>query len=82
VVPTLYVSQQLTPSTAVEMVDSGLPLLEFLGLAVAKALYEGLLLDLAFAPLVAARLQGRQPLLDDLATLDAELHRSIMQVGQ
>ena len=51
------------------------------GLMVAKALYEGILVNLALAPFFCGRLQGRTPMFDDLATLDPALHRSLMQVG-
>ena len=47
----------------------------------AKALYEGILVNLALAPFFCGRLQGRTPMFDDLATLDPALHRSLMQVG-
>lgn len=61
-------------------VEDGAALLEFLGTMVGKALYEGILINAAFAPFFVARLQGRTPLFDDLATLDPGLHKSLMQV--
>ena len=45
-----------------------------------QALYEGLLLDVPLAPFFVAHLQGRLPLFDDLATLDREVHRSLLQL--
>jgi ubiquitin-protein ligase E3 C len=50
------------------------------GLMVGKALYEGILVNVSFAPFFVARLQGRTPLFDDLATLDPELHKSLLLV--
>ena len=47
---------------------------------VGKALYEGILLDVPLAPFFVARLQGRRPMFDDLAALDAELYRSLSQL--
>ena len=50
------------------------------GLMVGKALYEGILINVALAPFFVARLQGRSPAFDDLAALDPGLHRSLLQV--
>lgn len=55
-------------------------MLQFLGLAVAKALYEGLLLDIELASLFIMALQQRHPALEDLFTLDPDLYRSLIQV--
>ncbi len=51
------------------------------GLMVGKALYEGILINVALAPFFVTRLQGRTPTLDDLATLDPGLHKSLVQAG-
>ena len=59
---------------------AGIPLLELLGLVVGKAMYEGLLLDVALAPLFVMALQRRAPALEDLATLDETLYKSLLQV--
>ena len=40
---------------------------------VGKALYEGILINVALAPFFTARLQGRSPTFDDLAALDPEV---------
>ena len=45
-----------------------------------QALYEGLLQDVPLAPFFVAHLQGRRPLFDDLATLDQEVHHSLLQL--
>lgn len=42
-----------------------------------KALYEGVLLDLPLAPFFTARLQGRQPLFDELSEVDPQLYRNL-----
>ncbi|KAG2483869.1 hypothetical protein HYH03_017266 [Edaphochlamys debaryana] len=68
------------PNPAAERLDGGLALLEFMGLMFGKALYEGILLPVPFAHFFVARLQGRQPLFDDLATLDPELHKNLLMV--
>ncbi|GIL94061.1 hypothetical protein Vretimale_394 [Volvox reticuliferus] len=68
------------PNPAAERLDGGLALLEFMGLMFGKALYEGILLPVPFAHFFVARLQGRQPLFDDLSSLDPELHKNLLKV--
>eukprot|EP00891_Asterochloris_glomerata_P009406 jgi/Astpho2/9406/e_gw1.00145.21.1_t len=68
------------PHPAARSLPGGLALLELVGLIVGKALYEGLLLDVPLAPFFVAHLQGRRPLFDDLATLDREVHHSLLQL--
>ncbi|GLI64228.1 hypothetical protein VaNZ11_007426 [Volvox africanus] len=68
------------PNPAAERLDGGLALLEFMGLMFGKALYEGILLPVPFAHFFVARLQGRQPLFDDLSSLDPELHKNLLMV--
>jgi hypothetical protein len=68
------------PQPAAEHLDSTLGALRFLGLMFGKALYEGILLDVPLAPFFVSRLQGRQATFDELAALDPELHRSLLQV--
>ena len=68
------------PQPAATKIPNGLGLLEFLGLVVGKALYEGILLDLPLAPFFVARLQGRRPMFDELSALDPELYRSLVQL--
>jgi len=68
------------PQPAATKIPNGLGLLEFLGLVVGKALYEGILLDLPLAPFLVARLQGRRPMFDELSALDPELYRSLVQL--
>lgn len=68
------------PQPKAGALPEGLPLLAMLGLVFGKALYEGILLDVTLAPFFVARLQGRRPLFDDLAGLDAELHRNLLHL--
>ncbi|KAL0028291.1 hypothetical protein WJX79_007793 [Trebouxia sp. C0005] len=68
------------PQPAATKIPNGLGLLEFLGLVVGKALYEGILLDLPLAPFFVARLQGRRPMFDELSALDPEVYRSLVQL--
>jgi len=68
----------VSPAAAVS--HEGRMLLNLTGLVMGKALYEGVLLDVALAPFLVAQLL-RQPLsLDDLPALDRELHRSLIAV--
>ena len=55
-------------------------MLYFLGLMLGKALYEGLLIDVPLAPFFLLKLQERMLMFDDLATLDRDLHRNLIQV--
>jgi hypothetical protein len=59
------------PHPAAEAIPGGLGLLEFMGMMVGKALYDGILLNLAFAPFFLKSLQGGRAGLDDLAGLTA-----------
>lgn len=53
-------------------------MLEFLGRIMGKALYEGILLEYSFSPLFISKLLGRYSFLDELSSLDAELHRNLV----
>ena len=68
------------PQPKAGAIPGGHALLNMLGLVLGKALFEGLLVDLPLAPFFVARLQGRHPCLDDMGTLDGDLHRSILQI--
>ncbi|CAA7268920.1 unnamed protein product [Cyclocybe aegerita] len=50
----------------------------FIGRILAKALYEGILVDIAFAGFFLAKWLGRQSFLDDLASLDSELYNGLI----
>lgn len=73
-------SSQLYPHPLAYSLEEGPALFALAGLILGKALYEGILLQAPLAPFFVARLQGRLPTLDDLAALDPEVHRNIIQV--
>ncbi|KAJ3505966.1 hypothetical protein NLJ89_g7135 [Agrocybe chaxingu] len=50
----------------------------FIGRILGKALYEGILVDIAFAGFFLAKWLGRQSFLDDLASLDSELYNGLI----
>ncbi|TFK19059.1 ubiquitin protein ligase [Coprinopsis marcescibilis] len=50
----------------------------FIGRVLGKAMYEGILVDVAFAGFFLARWLGKQSFLDDLASLDPELYRGLV----
>ncbi|CEP11047.1 hypothetical protein [Parasitella parasitica] len=52
-------------------------LFEFIGKALGKALYEGVLLDVQFAGFLLARLLGRNVFLEELKELDEEVWRNL-----
>ena len=52
-------------------------LFEFIGKAIGKALYEGVLLDVQFAGFLLARLLGRNVFLEELKELDEEVWRNL-----
>ncbi|KAM6490051.1 HECT domain containing protein [Amanita muscaria] len=50
----------------------------FIGRILGKAMYEGILVDVAFAEFFLAKWLGRQSFLDDLASLDSELYKGLI----
>ncbi|KAL2610792.1 hypothetical protein R1flu_022484 [Riccia fluitans] len=68
----------LYPHSAASSLGHGLQMIEFLGQIIGKALYEGILLEYSFSPLFVSKLLGRSSFLDDLSSLDVELHRNLM----
>ncbi|KAL3320844.1 Ubiquitin-protein ligase E3B [Cichlidogyrus casuarinus] len=65
--------------------DNHLQLFEFLGKMLAKAIYEGILVDVPFATFFLTQLLGREKtgcysFLDELATLDRELYKGLTQI--
>ncbi|KAG8852075.1 hypothetical protein FRB91_007040 [Serendipita sp. 411] len=50
----------------------------FIGRVLGKALYEGILVDVAFAGFFLAKWLGKQSFLDDLASLDPELYQGLI----
>ncbi|KAH7617236.1 putative E3 ubiquitin-protein ligase UPL7 [Nannochloris sp. 'desiccata'] len=73
-------SGQLYPHPLAQSLEEGPSLFTLAGLVLGKALYEGILLPAPLAAFFIARLQGRLPTLDDLAALDPEVHRNLIQV--
>jgi hypothetical protein len=59
-----------------------LRLFDFTGRLVGKALYEGIVLDAALADFFAARLLGKHASIDELPSLDQELHASLQARGR
>lgn len=50
----------------------------FIGRILGKALYDGILVDVAFAGFFLAKWLGKQSFLDDLASLDPDLYRGLI----
>ncbi|CAE6463079.1 unnamed protein product [Rhizoctonia solani] len=50
----------------------------FVGRVLGKALYDGILVDIAFAPFFLAKMLGRQSYINDLTSLDPELYQGLM----
>lgn len=53
---------------------------EFLGRMLGKLIYDGLLADIPFASFFLGKLLGQRAYLNDLASLDPELHRNLLFV--
>ncbi|KAI9246715.1 hypothetical protein BDA99DRAFT_592324 [Phascolomyces articulosus] len=60
--------------------SSQLAYFEFLGLIIGKAVYEGILLDVAFAEFFLKKCLGGMNYLDDLPSLDPELYNGLIAV--
>jgi hypothetical protein len=65
------------PAARHELRDSS-ALYEFAGSMFAKALYEGILLDVPLAPFFLTKVLGRTNTVDDLPALDPELYRNLV----
>ncbi|CAE7132589.1 unnamed protein product [Rhizoctonia solani] len=71
--------QELYPNPHPYAKESGqLEWFRFVGRVLGKAMYDGILVDVAFAPFFLAKMLGRQSYLDDLASLDPELYQGLM----
>ena len=68
------------PTPAALSTPHGAANLQLLGLVVGKALHEGMLLGIELAAPFVLALQRRPAALEDLAALDDELYRSLLQV--
>lgn len=53
---------------------------QFMGRILGKALYEGILVEVRFAAFFLAKWLGKQSYLDDLASLDEELYKGLVQL--
>ncbi|KAF8358771.1 oxi-1 [Pristionchus pacificus] len=73
---------QLHPSTMSYMQENHLDLFRFVGKMLAKAVYEGIVVDVQLAPVMLATLLGEKSLcaFDELAQFDPELYRSLSYV--
>jgi ubiquitin-protein ligase E3 B len=73
--------QQLYPSPSSYYVDEHLRLFEFAGKIFAKSIYEGVVVDVQFAPFFLRQLVGYKcqnySFFDDLATLDRDLYKNL-----
>ncbi|CAH8569438.1 unnamed protein product [Schistosoma curassoni] len=77
--------QRLYPSPTSHLQESHLQLFEFLGKMLAKAVYECIVVDVPFANFFLTQLLGREKagcysFLDELATLDKELYKSLSYI--
>ncbi|KAJ3331224.1 Ubiquitin-protein ligase E3B [Blyttiomyces sp. JEL0837] len=66
------------PSVTSFVQEDHLDLLAFVGRIFAKALYEGIVIDIPFAPFVYAKLLGRFNFLEDLPSLDPQLYKNLL----
>ncbi|GMT19380.1 hypothetical protein PFISCL1PPCAC_10677 [Pristionchus fissidentatus] len=73
---------QLHPSTLSHVQENHLDLFRFVGKMLAKAVYEGIVVDVQLAPVMLATLLGEKSLcaFDELAQFDPELYRSLSYV--
>lgn len=60
------------------MESNSLAWYRFVGRILGKALYDGILIDVAFAGFFLAKWLGKQSFLDDLASLDPELYQGLI----
>ena len=74
-------SGELFVSEVAEELEMGLPALLLLGMVVGKCLWDGILLDVSFAPWFESQLVGRSgSTLEDLRSYDASLYESLLSV--
>ncbi len=78
--------QQLYPSSSSYFIEDHLKMFEFIGKLIGKAVYEGHVIDVQFAPFFLRQICGRgqrsanYSFLDDLATLDKELYKNLRSI--
>jgi len=74
--------QKLYPSSTSFIHENHLQLFEFIGKMLGKAIYEGILVDVPFAPFFLSQLLGRQhgvlySSIDELPSLDKEMYKNL-----
>lgn len=80
--------QQLYPSASSFYLEDHLRMFEFVGKLIGKAVYEGHVIDVQFAPFFLRQIIGCQQrsynysFLDDLASLDKELYKNLKYIKQ
>lgn len=80
--------QQLYPSASSFYLEDHLRMFEFVGKLIGKAVYEGHVIDVQFAPFFLRQIIGCQQrsynysFLDDLASLDRELYKNLKYIKQ
>ncbi|ELT93611.1 hypothetical protein CAPTEDRAFT_162148 [Capitella teleta] len=77
--------QKLYPSSTSSIQENHLALFEFVGRMLGKAVYEGIVVDVPFAPFFLSQIMGHQhgatySSMDELPSLDPELYRSLTYV--
>lgn len=76
--------QQLYPSSCSYFIDDHLKMFEFVGKLIGKAIYEGHVIDVEFAPFFLRQIIGASntnySFLDDLSTLDKDLYKNLKSI--
>lgn len=78
--------QQLYPSSCSYYIEDHLKMFQFVGKLIGKAVYEGHVIDVEFAPFFLRQIIGCQQrssnysFLDDLASLDKELYKNLKSI--
>ena len=77
--------ERLYPSPSSHLTDNHLHLFEFVGLMIGKAVYEGIVVDVPFAPFFLSQVLGKHhdayySYLDELPSLDQELYRNLTYI--
>ena len=78
--------QQLYPSASSFFIEDHLKMFEFVGKLIGKAVYEGHVIDVHFAPFFLRQIIGCQQrsfsysFFDDLASLDRELYKNLKYI--
>ena len=71
--------QRLYPNAQARLVsDNYLRHFEFVGRMLGKAIYDQMLMELPLARFFVSKLLGQRPSLNDLASLDPEMHRNLL----